>query len=126
VHPSIARRTRLLVAAVALLLLATVAVLTIEAATSQAHAEARTAIVDPTGNVHTKVGVPSHVVLVGSSSKSLTTGGITRTCGSNRYLVVAGGSLSWVEVILYKPTNQWNWAVREVVVGWSSKPSQAC
>ncbi|WP_425258473.1 hypothetical protein ACPOLB_23505 [Rubrivivax sp. RP6-9] len=125
-NPSLASRTRWLLAAVALLLLATVAVLTIEAATSQADAEARTAIVDPSGSVHRKIGVPSHIVLVGSSVKSLTTGGITRTCESNRYLVVAGGSLSWVEVTLHKPANQWNRAVRVVAVGWSSKPRQAC
>jgi hypothetical protein len=101
-------------------------VLLLETVSSQAHAAALAAINDPAGVVAQKIGNPKRVILAGSSSKTLTAGNVTRTCGSNRYLVFTEKQWSWVEVTLYKPENKWDWAAREVLVGWSSRPVQPC
>ena len=120
------RRTRWAVVAAVLLFAGIALALSLETSTSQAHLAARAAIEDPNGPVHRAIGAPNRLLLVGSTSKTLTAEGTTRTCGSNRYLVFSNNHASWVEVILSKPPNEWNWVAREVVVGWSSKPSQPC
>ena len=117
---------RLVAVTLAIAIPTTIAVLFLEAVSSQAHAAALDAINDPVGVVAKRIGSPTRVILAGSSSKTLTTGNVTRACGSNRYLVFTEKQWSWVEVTLYKPDNQWNWVPREVVVGWGSRPAQSC
>ncbi len=107
-------------------MLAIGAVLFLKTVSSQAHEAALTAINDPAGVVAQKIGSPTRIILAGSSSKTLTAGNITRTCGSSRYLIFTDRDWYWVEVTLYRPQNKWNWVPREVVVGWSSRPVQPC
>ena len=119
-------KPRVLAAALTLAILAMGFVLFLETVSSQAHAAALGAISDPVGQVAKEIGMPKRVVLVGSNSKTLTVGNVTKSCGSNRYLVFTDTQWSWVEVTLYKPQSKWEWVPREVLVGWNSRPLKAC
>ncbi len=101
-------------------------VLLLEAKTSQAHAAAVVSIEDPGGQVALSLGTPTSIILVGSSSKTLTVGGVSRACGSNRYVVFAERGVSLVKVALRKPVGQWDWTVEEVTVGWNSNTKPSC
>jgi hypothetical protein len=101
-------------------------VLLLETVSSQAHTAALSAISDPAGQVAKKIGLPKRVILAGSSSRTLTVGNVTQSCGSNRYLVFTDTQWSWVEVTFYKPENKEEWVPREVLVGWNSRPIKAC
>ena len=119
-------KPRVLATVFAFAILAIGFVLFLETESSQAHTAAMGAISDPAGPVAKKIGLPKRVILAGSSSKTLTVGNVTQSCGSNRYLVFSHTQWSWVEVTLYKPENKWEWVPHEVLVGWNSRPIKVC